>query len=143
MTEHNRITRGLIDWLGYKPTYITFQVNERIFGAATYSITRLFKLAVDSVIASSLVPLYLAAFLGAIILPLSVLLGIVMVVDALAGDPFGWRATGTAYGMVAILFLIGLLMISQGIVGLYLSHIHSETQNRPLYVVNTEGSIRL
>jgi dolichol-phosphate mannosyltransferase len=143
MTEHNRITRGLIDWLGYKPTFITFQVNERIFGAATYSISRLFKLAVDSIIASSLAPLYLAAFLGAIILPVSVLLGIVMVVDALAGDPLGWRATGTAYGMVAILFLIGLLMISQGIVGLYLSHIHSETQNRPLYVINNEGSIRL
>jgi hypothetical protein len=41
------------------------------------------------------------------------------------------------------LFLVGILMVSQGIIGLYLSHIHTETQNRPLFVVDKESSIGL
>jgi hypothetical protein len=39
--------------------------------------------------------------------------------------------------MVLMLWLVGILLVSQGIIGLYLSHIHAETQNRPLYVVDT------
>jgi hypothetical protein len=66
-----------------------------------------------------------------------------MVIDKLFGDPLNWRATGGAYVSVLVLFLIGILMMSQGIIGLYLSHIHSETQNRPLYIIDQEASVRL
>jgi glycosyltransferase involved in cell wall biosynthesis len=143
LTEHNRITRGLIDWLGYHREYIPFSAKQRTHGSASYSLSGLVKLAIDSIISSSLSPLYLAALVGAVVLPISVLLGLVMIVNAGAGDPLGWHATGTAYVLVFLLFLIGLLMVSQGITGLYLSHIYSETQNRPLYIIDHESSIRL
>src|SRR5262249_33611345 len=45
MTERNRITRGLIDWLGYQRAYIDFKANPRMAGEASYSIRKLFKLA--------------------------------------------------------------------------------------------------
>jgi len=44
-TEHNRISRGLIDWLGFKKEYIYFFANERIHGRAAYNRLKLFKLA--------------------------------------------------------------------------------------------------
>lgn len=143
LTEHNRITRGLIDWLGYDRAYIPFHAKPRLQGEAAYSFRKLFKLAIDSFISLSSSPLYITAYIGAIVLPLSSLLGLVMLLNALVGDPFGWHATGGAYVMVFILFLIGILLMSQGIIGLYLSHIHSETQNRPLYVVNKKDSKRI
>ncbi|MDB5166617.1 MAG: glycosyltransferase [Candidatus Saccharibacteria bacterium] len=137
MTERNRITRGLIDWLGYRTSYLEFDANARMGGMkATYSVMKLFKLATDSFISMSVRPLYLTAYFGAIVLPLSLLLGLVMVINFLLGDPFNWHVTGGAYVMVLILFLIGVIMVSQGITGMYLSHIHTETQNRPLYVVD-------
>jgi glycosyltransferase involved in cell wall biosynthesis len=143
MTEHNRITRGLIDWLGYERSYVSFEAKPRLHDTTSYSFRKLFKLAIDSVVSLSSSPLYVTAYIGAVILPISILLGLVMVGDWLLGDPLNWHATGGAYVMVLLLFLIGILMMSQGIIGLYLSHIHSETQNRPLYVIDREASIRL
>lgn len=143
MTEHNRITRGLIDWMGYERSYITFRAKPRLHDKAGYSFGRLAKLAMDSIISLSSSPLYVTAYIGMVILPLSLMLGLVMVIDKLAGDPLRWHATGSAYVTVLILCLIGILMMSQGIIGLYLSHIHSETQNRPLYIVDHEASVRL
>jgi hypothetical protein len=75
-----------------------------------------------------------------IVLPVSVLLFLIMVLDKLFSDPLNLNLTGGAYVMVLMLFLIGVLLMSQGIIGLYLSHIHSETQNRPLYLIDTHGS---
>lgn len=143
LTEHNRINRGLIDWLGYERTYVPFEIKARAHGVPGYSFKKLIKLAVDSVISLSTSPLYVTAYVGAAVLPLAVLLGVAMVGDAVLGDPMQWHATGGAYVMVLVLFLIGLLLMSQGIIGLYLSHIHSETQNRPLYIVDTQASVKL
>ena len=140
LTEHNRITRGLIDWLGYEQTYVIFTENPRSLGQATQSFVKLFKLTVDSVISLSTSPLYVVAYIGAVVLPLSTLLGLGMAVNYVLHDPLHIHATGGAYLLVLILFLIGILLVSQGIIGLYLSHIYSETQNRPLYVVDDKQS---
>jgi glycosyltransferase involved in cell wall biosynthesis len=140
ITERNRITRGLIDWLGYGPTYLSFAALPRTTGTAGYSFTKLVKLAVDSVVSLSISPLYVTAYIGAVVLPVSALLGLGMTLNALLRDPLHLRATGGAYVIVLILFLIGVLLVSQGIIGLYLSHIHTETQNRPLYIVDKEQS---
>jgi dolichol-phosphate mannosyltransferase len=140
MTEHSRITRGMIDWLGYSREYIKFKANPRMSGDPGYSFKKLLKLAIDSVVSMSKSPLYISAYLGAVILPVSILIGLVMVINALFGDPLNLNATGSAYIIVLLLFLVGVLLISQGIIGLYLSHIHSETQNRPLYIIDKADS---
>ena len=143
MTEHNRFTRGLVDWLGYPQDYLYFKANPRLAGDASYSVRKLFKLAIDSVVSLSSSPLHWAAYLGAVVLPVSVLLAVGMLVNAIIGDPFGLHITGGAFVLVFLLFLVGILLVSQGIIGLYLSHIHAETQNRPLYIIDQDNSVRL
>ena len=66
-TERNRITRGLIDWLGFKRDYVYFTANQRINGNAGYSVFKLTKLALSSFISLSLFPLKFAGYLGIII----------------------------------------------------------------------------
>ena len=140
MTERNRITSGLIDWLGYQRQYVHYRANPRLAGEASYSFGKLFKLAIDSAISLSISPLYITAYIGAVVLPLSTLLGLGMLINYFLRDPLHLHATGGAYLMVLVLFLVGILLVSQGIIGLYLSHIHTETQNRPLYVVDKAES---
>lgn len=140
MTERNRITRGLIDWLGYERDYLPFKAQPRLNDKAGYSFRKLLKLAVDSIISLSISPLYITAYAGIIVLPVSVFLALMIIADSLLGDPLHWRVTGGAYVMVLILFISGLLLMSQSIIGLYLSHIHAETQNRPLYVIDRAQS---
>lgn len=141
LTEHNRITRVLIDWLGYERSYIEFVAPARLYGTATYSNKKLAGLAIDGLVSHSSSPLYFAAYLGLVMVPFSILLGITMVIDTLLGDPLDWQVTGSAYVVVLMLGLIGILLISQGIIGLYLSQIQTETKNRPLYVIDESKSL--
>ncbi len=143
MSERNRITRGLIDWLGYNQQHVYFKAKARTQGEATQSFTKLFALTIDSFISLSKFPLYLAAYLGAFLMPSSLLLLIFMTVNQLGGDPLGLRATGSAFIVVGLVGLVGVLLVSQGILGIYLSRIHTESQGRPLYIVNKKRSINL
>ncbi|MEO8105514.1 MAG: glycosyltransferase family 2 protein [Candidatus Saccharibacteria bacterium] len=138
MTERNRITRGLIDWLGFERTFIEFTAKPRLAGEAGYSFKKLVKLAIDSMVSLSISPLYITAYIGAVVLPASVVGGLGMLINLLLNDPLHLQATGSAYVMILLLFLVGVLLVSQGIIGLYLSHIHTETQNRPLYIIDSD-----
>jgi dolichol-phosphate mannosyltransferase len=140
MPERNRLTRGLIDWLGFDRTYIEYEEKVRTHGDSTYSVKQLSKLFVDSIISVSSSPLYFVAYLGAVVLPVALVLGLVMVINGLTGDHLNIHATGSAYVNVLTLCLVGILMVSQGIIGLYLSHIHTESQDRPLYVIDEARS---
>jgi dolichol-phosphate mannosyltransferase len=140
MTERNRITRGLIDWLGFRHAYVEFNANERLSGNASYSIPKLVKLALTSFVSLSLKPLYFSVYAGLVILPLSTAVLIFSIVETLIGDPLSLEITGSAYLVLVTLFLLGVLLVSQGIIAIYLSHIHTETQNRPLFIIDETTS---
>jgi len=139
MTEHNRITRGIIDWLGFRRRYIHFEAPPRKAGTASYGYRQLFKLAFNSITAYSLLPLKLAGYLGGFILATAAPLGIFLLVMTYPlQDPWHWNITGTALLAVLILVLIGMVLACIGLVAMYIAHIHAEVTNRPLYVVRKE-----
>lgn len=136
LTERGRITRGLIDWLGYRRDYIEFEAPPRMHGEAAYTVSKLVKLALDSFTAHSLLPLKVAGYLGGIIIAITAPLGLFMYIEKyLLGDPYGLHFTGTAMLAVLILFLVGIILFCLGLVALYIARIHTEVMNRPLYVV--------
>ena len=133
-TERNRMTRGLIDWLGFKREYISFEAPERLHGTAAYGFWKLVKLATESFIAHSLIPLRLAGYLGILIAIISGPLGVVMFLDRFF-MPWGFNFTGTAVLADIILFLVGIVLMALGLFSFYIGQIYRETQNRPLYVI--------
>lgn len=135
LTEHNRVTRALIDWLGYKKEYIHFSANAREFGEASYSVKKLFQLAFNGFVSLSFTPLYFAGYLGIFITLTSLLGTLFLVIESLMGDPLRLNISGTAYLALLIIFLVGTLLSCQGLLSIYIARIYSETQNRPLYVV--------
>ncbi len=143
-SERGRITRGLLDWVGFRNDFIEFRAKPRMAGEATYSVKKLIKLATDSFVSLSLAPLYFSGYAGLIITPFAFLLGLfVFIEQVLLGDPWDLNFTGTAMLGILLLFFVGILLVSQGLIALYISHIHTETQNRPLYIVNRKRSARL
>lgn len=134
LPERNRITRGLIDWLGFKRRLLYFEANERLRGAASYSTFKLIKLAVTSVISLSLFPLRLAGYLGLLIVIISGLLGAVMIGDRYFMH-WGFNFSGPAILANIILFLVGIILISLGLLAFYIGHIYHESQGRPLYII--------
>lgn len=141
-TERNRITRGLIDWMGCKKDTVEFVAKPRMGGEATYTVTKLVRLAVNSFVSLSQVPLYFSGYAGLIITPLALVAGMFVVIEQLIlNDPLGLQITGAGMLGILILFLVGLVLISQGLIALYISHIHAESQNRPLYIIDRSKSV--
>lgn len=144
LSEHNRITRGLIDWLGFKQEYINYTYGVRMAGKPSYSLKKLFRLAMDSFISMSTTPLVALGYLGAIITFLSGCLGLFCIINQyILGDPLHLYWNGAVQMTIFITFLIGIVLISQATIALYISHIHAETQGRPLYIIDRRRSKNL
>jgi dolichol-phosphate mannosyltransferase len=142
-TERGRITRGLIDWLGFKKDYVYFRVKERRFINHAYNFPKLTKLAIATFISHSLLPLKLAGYLGVIITFFSGGLGLVILIDKyLLNDPLSWNVTGTATLAVLILFLVGIILCCLGFIALYIANIHNEVTNRPLYIIKKKKNFK-
>lgn len=135
-TERNRMVRGLIDWMGFKKTFINFKAPDRVEGIAGYGYRKLFKLAVDSLTSFSLFPLRLAGYLGLFITTISGLLLLYMTITGylLKITVF----TPLALVVVANTLLMGIVLMSLGLVALYIGNIHVEVVNRPLFIIRTK-----
>lgn len=139
LTERNRISRNLIDWLGYKRTTIPFNANARHAGKASYSYTKLVKLAIDGTIKHSTRPLKLIGALGLLISAVSLLLMIFLIIEKyILADSLNLAVTGTAFLAIFLSFLVGVVLACQGLLALYIENIYYETQNRPLYIIREE-----
>jgi glycosyltransferase involved in cell wall biosynthesis len=141
LKEGNRMTRGLIDWLGFRRELVYFEPKPRTSGEAGYGHSDLMRLAANSFVSMSPKPLYFFGYLGVLITGMSLLAGTAIIIEQLVlNDPWSWNFTGTAMLGILIIFLVGLVLLSQGILSLYISHIHSQSKGRPLYVIDRGAS---
>jgi glycosyltransferase involved in cell wall biosynthesis len=141
LPETDRITRGLIDWLGFRQELIYFNPKIREKGTATYSNSKLLKLAMNSLVSLTPKPLFIFGYIGSLITILALMLGISVIFEQIIfNDPLKWKFTGTAMLGILIVFLVGLVLLSQSILALYVSHAHNQTLRRPLYIIDYDGS---
>jgi glycosyltransferase involved in cell wall biosynthesis len=139
LKEHNRITRGLIDWLGFRRDYVQFDVAPRRHGERSYTFRKRLVLAMHSFTAYSLMPLKLAGYIGNSILLLSAPAGLFLVIETyILRDPLNWNITGTAMLALLTLFLVGMVLTCIGLVALYIANIHAEVTDRPLYIIRDQ-----
>jgi len=135
-TETNRMTRALIDWLGFRRAYINFEANERIHGNASYSFGKLLKLALNSFVSLSLLPLKFAGNLGIMITLISGLSGLYILLGKYVfRTRFASTFSDSENLAILILFLVGIILMSIGLLAMYIANIHGEVINRPMYVV--------
>lgn len=136
LPEHGRMTRSLINWLGFRREFISFEAAPRANGEAQYSTGKLLHLALHAFISNSLLPLRLAGYLGVTITVFSGLLGLVVFIQRyVLGDPLHWAVSGSAQLAIINVFLIGIVLMALGLIALYIENIHGEVVGRPLYVV--------
>ncbi len=141
-SERNRMTRGLIDWLGFRREYVKFKVPPRNYGERRYSWPKLVELAVHNFTAFSLFPLKIAGYLGTIILIVAGVLGFTVFIDQIVlNDPMGLHTSGSFMVGLLLTFLIGIVLACLGLIALYIAHINDEVTNRPLYVVRRPHSM--
>jgi glycosyltransferase involved in cell wall biosynthesis len=133
MPEQDRFIRGMIAWLGFRQTEVTFHRLPRLAGETKYPLWKMIRLAVNGALSFSDAPLRLAIWFGLGVSACAVFYGFYV-----AGLWFmnsqlvkGWSST-----IIVISFLCGINMLMTGIMGLYIGRIHAEVKRRPLYVVS-------
>ncbi len=136
--ERNRMTRGLIDWLGFKRTYFFYESGMRT-GKPSYNRRKLISLAIVGFVKNSLLPLKLVSYLGFATLCISTVLGSVVFVEKYIMRA-GWGAAFSAADImtIVIVFLISIMFMSLGVLSLYIADIQTEVRERPLYVIRRE-----
>ena len=131
MPEYNRFTKGIFGWVGFKTKWIEFENVERAAGETKWSFWKLFRYALEGIIAFSTVPLTIVSLIGVVVCIIAFLFLLFVVRRAVIfGDPVaGWPSL-----ICVISFLSGIQLLGIGVVGMYLSKTYLETKKRPIYI---------
>lgn len=127
--EKVRFLRGYVQSVGFKCTTIEYTAAERAGGESHYSIKRLLKFSISTIVCFSDFPLKLGVYAGLI----SALAGIVVLVYSLitiTGAPSGYTTLVTL-----ICFMFAVLFVVIGVIGQYIAVMFSELKDRPIYII--------
>jgi len=133
MREPFRNFAAIVKWTGFSAVKISVTHYQRKEGKTSYNLRKLFKLAIDTILAYSNKPLYYIVFLGFMVSVISFIAAIVVYIKYLRG---GIAVLGYTSLILSIWVLSGLLMIFLGIVGLYIGKVFESVKNRPLYLID-------
>lgn len=138
MPEQDRYLRGMISWVGFRSTEVTFRRDERAGGESKYGLRSMIRLATNGLLGFSDVPLRLALWFGMFVSLVALAFGAYIVFNWLLNSQLveGWAST-----VVILTTLGGIQLLMLGIVGLYIGRIHNEVKRRPLYFVNAQHSL--
>lgn len=133
MPERHRFLRGMVSWVGFRQVPVLYDRDKRFAGVTKYPFSRLVRLALDGVVASSVRPLALASYAGM----LFAAAGFALIVYALYS---WWRIGQTPQGWTSLMIVVTVLGSVQlfvlGIIGQYLGRMHEQMRGRPLFVVD-------
>ena len=126
----------LIEYLGFRVTAIDVAHDSRADGGgSSYTFRKLFRLAMDSIIADSTRPLKLAVVAG---FTMSFLSGLMAAYNVIAYFFELDVVRGYTTTVFSIWFACGLLLFMMGILGLYIGRIFDQVKARPIFIVMDE-----
>lgn len=140
MSEYNRFSKGIFQWVGFKTKWLEFEHTERCAGDTKWPIRKLISYSLEGITGFSVAPLSLASFVGVVFWIISfVIILFIIARTLLFGDPVaGWPS------LVCIIFLVsGVQLFCTGILGQYLSKTYLETKRRPIYILKESSCSQL
>jgi len=136
LPETQPVYRLLVPWIGFPSGTVSYKREERAAGSTKYPLSKMVRLAFDSITNFSAAPLRLATWLGASAVVMCLLLFGYAVVRFLTGATIaGWTSL-----FVAVLFLGGAQLMCLGLLGEYVGRIYTGVQGRPAYHVGYDSN---
>lgn len=126
-----------LDWLGFDSTTIEIEHHERHAGESGYTLQRLIKVALDGMFFRSTVLLKVVVLVGFVV----ALTGIVLAGFEVADYFIESDNTVPGYTSLAVLLLLlaGFIIVSVGVVGLYVARIFEQVKDRPLFLIDDQA----
>jgi polyisoprenyl-phosphate glycosyltransferase len=123
-----------LDWLGFDSTAIEIEHHDRHAGRSGYNLQRLIGVALDGMFFRSTVLLRLVILLGFLVALIGIVLAAFEVIDYFIQP----QKTVPGYTSLAVLVLVmaGFIIVSVGVVGLYVGRIFEQVKDRPLFLID-------
>lgn len=129
--EKTRFLRGYVQNVGFNTTNIDYEAGKRFAGESKYSIKKLFRFSINTIMTFSNLPLKLGMYAGGMAAFLAIIMMIYTVISFLrVGTPSGYATI-----ICLICFMFSVLFFIVGIIGEYLGIILAEIKDRPIYIV--------
>ena len=132
MPERNMFFRATSSWVGYKTTYVEFEVHDREAGQSKWSTWSLVKYAFTNIVAFTTVPLQFVTIVGGCCFGCSLILIIYSLVQFFSGQ----AVEGYTTTLIVLLLIGSAIMLSLGIIGYYIAKIYEEVKRRPRYIIS-------
>jgi polyisoprenyl-phosphate glycosyltransferase len=132
MRESIRYFPTMVRWVGFKQTSISVNHGANEDRKSSYNFKRLFNLALDIILAYSDKPLRLTVKLGFVVSFSGFLFALFTFIKYLNGDII---VKGYASLIISLWLLAGFILMTLGIVGLYVGKTFEGVKNRPIYIV--------
>tara|TARA_B100001971_G_C18217490_1_gene554862 strand:- start:372 stop:1304 length:933 start_codon:yes stop_codon:yes gene_type:complete len=131
--EFRPYVRGLSVWVGYKQSFVKYERQSRSDGQSKFPLYSKGPITefINGITSYSLKPLYLGILLGFF----SLLFSISLIVYALYAKYIGIAVPGSSSIIITISFFSGILLLTIGIVGIYIARIFEQTKGRDQYVI--------
>lgn len=127
--ERNLYLRGLIPQIGLQSTTVDDVISERYAGQSKYTLRKMLNLAMNGITSFSVKPMYAVFYMGLFFLLIALGIGIYVIHALVAGTAVpGWASL-----ILSIWIVGGFVLISLGVLGIYVGKIYTEVKRRPLY----------
>ncbi len=128
--EKVRFMRGFVQNIGFKKTMISYEASERYAGSSHYSLGKLLKFSIDTIICFSDMPLKLGIYTGF----LAGMLGLALIIYTFLTR--GGAPSGYATIVIVLCFMSAMLFMLLGIIGEYISILFREIKDKPIYIID-------
>ena len=138
LNERQRFSKGIFAWVGFRTKWIEYVNTERVAGETKWSFWKLFKYAIDGIVAFTTAPLRLSTYLGFGFAGLGFFYLVYYFIRAIILRIYN-EVPGYPSLLCFILFIGGLTLMSLGILGEYIGRTFIEVKRRPLYIKAEES----
>ena len=132
--ERVRFLRGYVQSLGFRNTVLQYEAAERAAGQSKYSLAKLFRFSMNTIMSFSDLPLRLGIYAGIA----SGLLGLILLIYSIVMKVRNGAPEGYTTIVVVICFMFAVLFLILGIMGQYIGVLFEEVKGRPIYIVAAE-----
>jgi glycosyltransferase involved in cell wall biosynthesis len=130
--DRDRHYMMILTWLRFDTAAVDYEPARRYSGRSSYSLSRLLEHAFDGVFFQTTVLLRWIVYLGFCLAGLGGLLAVYL----LAARAFGSVYPGWTSILTAVVILGGFIILSTGIIGLYVGKVFDQVRARPVFVVD-------
>lgn len=130
--DKNIFMAGMMQWVGFRQIPITIKKGQRE-GKSTYTLGKRIALSMQAVTSFSSYPLIVLFKFGFFISAISILTGLYFLIYKLINPEI--VLSGFTFLIVALLFSVGVIVSSLGVLGIYIDKLFNQTKNRPTFIV--------